>query len=214
MKSLQLQSRFLLPLVFMLIVLLISAGAAKAGDILIPINFPDFLVGTPSGPVPELGHAGILLIRGSDGLTKYYEYGRYDPPQNLGLVRVGSIPNVQMQANGKPTDESLKKVLKAISEKSGGKSNIAAAFIPADAKFVAVNQFAENRFKQNSDPERKRYNILTNNCMHFVKDALSAANLTLPSMVDPRPNSYIGELRDSFMDLDYDFKNNTLKFGT
>ena len=45
----------------------------------------------PKTRLEDLGHAGVMLIRGRDGMTKYYEYGRYDPA-NLGRVRRVAIP--------------------------------------------------------------------------------------------------------------------------
>jgi len=75
-------------------------------DLLSPIVFPDYriTVQTPAtrikvpdylpyvdilpneirvphteNKISDLGHAGVLLINGKTGVTKYYEYGRYDP---------------------------------------------------------------------------------------------------------------------------------------
>ena len=39
--------------------------------------FPDF-IRVPVTKLPDLGHAGVLFIKGRSGTTKYYEYGRYD----------------------------------------------------------------------------------------------------------------------------------------
>jgi len=36
-----------------------------------------------------------------------------------------------------------------------------------------------------------------------MKDVLIAAGLEVPYLLDPRPNSYIEELRDDYPDLDY-----------
>ncbi|MBF4269714.1 hypothetical protein EAY71_22905, partial [Vibrio anguillarum] len=98
-------------------------------DFLIPIVFPDYeilvaseqtfdLFGlditTPKVKAPYLGHAGVILINGETGVTRYYEYGRYpnrasDIPGN---VRKVSIPNVKL-INGLITESSLKKTLKS-----------------------------------------------------------------------------------------------------
>lgn len=75
-------------------------------DLAIPIVFPDYLISVdtpainvqvpnglpwfdvlpdririPSGrkKLPYLGHAGILFANGQSGVTRYFEYGRYDP---------------------------------------------------------------------------------------------------------------------------------------
>ncbi|MBF4238115.1 hypothetical protein EAY82_26800, partial [Vibrio anguillarum] len=93
-------------------------------DFLIPIVFPDYeilvaseqtfdLFGlditTPKVKAPYLGHAGVILINGETGVTRYYEYGRYpnrasDIPGN---VRKVSIPNVKL-ITGLITERSLK----------------------------------------------------------------------------------------------------------
>jgi hypothetical protein len=64
-----------------------------------------------------LGHAGVFFINGRSGLTKYYEYGRYDK-KGLGLVRKRSIPNVSVQ-DGQIVSESLRKPLHEISIRAG-----------------------------------------------------------------------------------------------
>ncbi len=75
-------------------------------DLLIPIVFPDYIITVETRPITvkipdylpyidilpnevrvphtknklsDLGHAGVLFINGKTGVTKYYEYGRYDP---------------------------------------------------------------------------------------------------------------------------------------
>ncbi|MEW5755644.1 MAG: hypothetical protein AB1810_05015 [Pseudomonadota bacterium] len=70
-------------------------------------------------------------------------------------------------------------------------------------KFDAMLKHAELRKSQNSNPKRKPYDLLTNSCIHFVKEITEKAGIATPWMADPRPNSYIGEFRDDFADLDY-----------
>ncbi|WP_274052892.1 hypothetical protein [Thalassomonas haliotis] len=85
-------------------------------DIVIPIVFPDYrilvnlskqevdlipYVAFDNFTIPDykdrfsnLGHAGVLFINGNNGVTKYFEYGRYDPPDFLGLVRkIKNLPD-------------------------------------------------------------------------------------------------------------------------
>jgi len=50
-------------------------------DLLPWINFDNFTLPTFSQRISNLGHAGILIVNGTSGLTKYYEYGRYDYPE-------------------------------------------------------------------------------------------------------------------------------------
>ena len=60
--------------------------------------------------IPFTGYAGVLLIDNKTGLTKYYEYGRYDK-EGKGLVRTVTISNVVIGKDGKPTIQSLNKVI-------------------------------------------------------------------------------------------------------
>lgn len=70
-------------------------------DVAIPIVFPDYRISVNQAQTKVdlikgaswdnltlpgykarwkgLGHAGVCFINGKNGLTKYYEYGRYDP---------------------------------------------------------------------------------------------------------------------------------------
>jgi hypothetical protein len=203
-------------------------------DTVIPVAFPDYLiaVATPkvivdllpwftfddvtihatNQRVPELGHAGVLFFD-ANGLTKYYEYGRYDPPKNLGLVRRLPIPDLTL-VNGRPTDQSLGAVLLAIARKAGQGGRIQGVYIEVPGKFAAMSKYAQLRQKQNSNPKRAPYSLWTNSCVHFVKSVVKAAGVATPWMLDPRPNSYIGEFRSDFPDLDYDARSRALVRGT
>lgn len=196
-------------------------------DIVIPIVFPDYLiaVNTPKkrvkipdlipgfdilpddveipetkNKVPELGHAGVLFINGLSGTTKYYEYGRYGG--GIGVVRKLPIRDVKIQSNH-PTKASLSYTLSQISSKSGQNGRIAGAYIQVPNKYKAMLKYASKRHSENSNPQRKPYDLFSNSCNHFMKGVLEAADVSLPYLLDPRPNSYIEEIRDDFSDLDY-----------
>ena len=192
-------------------------------DIVIPIVFPDYQIGieTPAYEVDvfpftdfdnfkipsmkervsNLGHAGILFIDGSTGTTKYYEYGRYDPA-NKGLVRRVPIKNAKIK-DGKIDILSLKGPLEQITRVAGKGGRIKGVYIEVENEYQNMLQYAESRKAQNAFPKREPYNILTNSCIHFVKALTKIAGINNPWMIDPRPNSYIGEFRDDFADLDY-----------
>lgn len=199
-------------------------------DIVIPIAFPDYKVAVEiqkskvdvfpwatfddfnipayKDRISNLGHTGILFINGKTGTTKYYEYGRYDPPKNLGLVvKARNLPDAVVK-NGKIELLSLKKPLSFISEISGQSGRIQGVYIEVENKYDAMLGHAELRKSQNTFPNRKPYNLMTNSCIHFVKEITVRAGIATPWMVDPRPNSYMGEFRDDFPDLDY--KNDVL----
>ena len=165
----------------------------------VAIVFPDYKISTGFGKVSGLGHAGVLLIDNKSGLTKYYEYGRYDKA-NLGIVRQRTVPNVVME-NGKPTTDSLKATLDSISKQSGQGGVISGAYIKND-NFTEMNDFAKNQMSLNSDPNRTPYDLTNNQCGTFMQDVLEAGGVDTPWMIDPRPNSYIEELRDDFEKID------------
>jgi len=178
------------------------------------IVFPDYKIQVGKKKLSNLGHAGVLLIDNKTGLTKYYEYGRYDK-EGKGLVRKVTVSDVEIGPDGKPTDKSLNKVLGQISKKSGHGGRIEGAYVKSN-DFDAMNDFAQKLLSQNSDPDRKPYSITSNNCGTFGCDVLNqdpdvAANS--PSIFDPRPNSIIEEYQDVFDKVSYDPETGTTKYS-
>jgi RHS repeat-associated protein len=171
------------------------------------VVFPDYKISTPVGKVGNLGHAGVLLIDNKTGMTKYYEYGRYDS-EGIGLVRNVSVSNVKIGKDGKPTEKSLQKVLAQISKKSGQKGRIEGAYIESD-NFEAMNNYAKEKMAENSDPNRDPYSLTSNNCGTFGCDVVNQdpnVAKNSPSVVDPRPNSIIGEYQGEFGKVQYNPK--------
>ena len=193
-------------------------------DVIVPIVFPDYKISVDvpamefdlipwfdfdnistkmsREKVSNLGHAGILIINGKTGQTKYYEYGRYDYPELRGAVRRLPIPNAKK--NGNSIDlSSLIPVLHKISDRAGKGSIIKGVYLEAEGAFSKLNNRALAIKSQNKMPNRQPYSITSNSCIHFVKNLVQFAGKNTPWMVDPRPNSYIGEFRDDYPDLDY-----------
>lgn len=134
------------------------------------IVFPEYLINISGHNLPYLGHAGVLLIDNKTGLTKYYEYGRYDK-ENKGIVRNPKIPNVKIGEDGNPTTESLNAVLEVISNKSGRNGKISGAYIKSD-EFSSMNDYAQKEMKENSNPDRKEYSPINKNCATFATDVI------------------------------------------
>lgn len=206
-------------------------------DLLIPIVFPDYLitVETPNitvqipdylpyidilpsevrvphtkNKLSDLGHAGVLFINGKSGVTKYYEYGRYDPRKIGWVKKILNLPDVKIDSKGALVENSLKNVLQVISRKAGKNGRISAAFIEVENKYEAMLKYATIRMALNNDPNRERYDIATYSCVHFIKGVMEAAGLDTPWMLDPRPNSYIKEIQDDFPILEYRPSNKVL----
>lgn len=176
----------------------------------IVIVFPDYKIQTPVGKISGLGHAGVLLIDNKTGLTKYYEYGRYDK-EGKGIVRTFAVSNVKIDKSGKPTLESLNKVMKQISDKAGHGGRIEGAYIESD-KFKEMNDYAQSKMKENNNPNREKYSLMNNNCGTFANDVVKQdeeVKKEAPTIIDPRPNSMIEEYKDKFQDVKYDPKKNT-----
>lgn len=168
------------------------------------IVFPDYKIATPIGKLGSLGHAGVLLIDNKTGVTKYYEYGRYDS-EGKGLTRTVSVSNVKIGKDGKPTPESLNTVLAQISKKSGQGTRIEGAYVESD-NFEGMKAYADSKIKENSDANRKTYSLSSNNCGTFACDVLSqdsSVSNKAPSITDPRPNSIIDEYQGTFKKVEY-----------
>lgn len=181
-------------------------------DILIPIVFPDYKIAAVGTTWSNLGHAGLLIILGSTGSTRYFEYGRYDKA-SLGLVKKRMVPDAK-SVGGKVTDASLVPVLAVVAEEAGHGTRIAGAYILIAGGFQKALTYAQDRLAENTKTDREPYRLIMNNCADFMKGGIKASGLKPPIMIDPRPNSYIAELRDVYQTLDYDPKTKALVIGS
>lgn len=62
-------------------------------------------------------------------------------------------------------------------------------------KDIVIPNIVQIRKSQNAFPNRKPYDVITNNCIYFVKQVAEQAGVETPWMIDPRPNSYSGVLK-------------------
>lgn len=65
----------------------------------------------------------------------------------------------------------------------------------------------------NNNPNRKEYNLLTNNCGTFVAEVLKQDILVkenAPIIIDPRPNSMVKEYQKRFKSMHYNPDERTL----
>jgi RHS repeat-associated protein len=145
----------------------------------IPVVFPDYKITIGPVKVPGLGHAGVLLINNKNGQTKYYEYGRYDKA-GKGIVRNLPVSNVTMGKDGKPTSESLQKVLGQISDKAGHGGAVEGAYVKND-NFNAMQSYAEGRMAKNTDSSRDSYSITSNNCATFATGVVNSGDSSFKS---------------------------------
>lgn len=172
-------------------------------------NFDNFSIKKKKYKVENLGHAGVLIINGKSGLSKYYEYGRYDLPKYLGVVASRPIPDTKVDFEGVIVS-SILPILRKISMASGQGGRIIGVYLEAESVFSKLEKAINVRKFQNINDNRKPYDLISNSCIHFVKWVVEVAGLHTPWMIDPRPNSYIGEFRDDYPSLDYNAKTNKL----
>jgi hypothetical protein len=172
--------------------------------------------------VGDLGHAGILIVEGKTGLARYYDYGRYSTKDvgllagatstPAGLVRRPKMPDVRMKGND-PDMASLKVTLAEVAKVGGHGSRIAGAYVRGVGLFAKADKYASGRHIENSSKLREEYSlnpVSPNTCGSFMAETMRAADLSVPMLVDPRPNSYADEIRSVHPDLDYDPKSKTL----
>lgn len=195
-------------------------------DFLIPIVFPEYeiqvdsetievfgyKVSTPSGKVPYLGHAGVILINGDTGLTRYYEFGRYPNPDSDIPGNVRKVPaNDVVIKNGLITETSFKVMLRKVSKISGQKGAISGVVLRGSF-FKKADDWLKLKLKQNNNTDKEKYDLYTHNCMTFVIDLADYLGLETswrPSVVVP--TVYIEQFQLTKPDLEYDYKQNLLE---
>ncbi|MEJ0105420.1 MAG: hypothetical protein WDO19_23940 [Bacteroidota bacterium] len=183
------------------------------GQDAILIAYPDYKIATPVGKIGGLGHAGVLLIDNKMGTTKYYEYGRYDK-EGKGKVRLVTVSNVEIGKDGKPTVESLNKVLGQLSKKAGHKGRIRGAYIVSD-QYNAMKSYADGKLAENKDPDRKEYGLNSNNCGTFARDVIAQdADVDNPSIWNPTPKNIVDEyIEEGNAEVNYNPKKNSTTIG-
>lgn len=184
-------------------------------DFVIPVVFPDYKIHVEvlgfSHKFSDLGHAGVLIVNGKTGVTKYGEYGRYEGAGPPGIVRLKPVPNVTIKG-GAITELSLKKTLRKMSASYGQSSNVSGVVLRGGA-FADAEKWLQNKEKENLDMERRSYDLRDHNCMKFVVDLVESLNLNAPkrSYFAVVPKDYMEEFKAAQPDLDYIFSTDTLE---
>ncbi len=132
------------------------------------VIFPDYIIQVGNKKVGGLGHAGSLIINPTTGDAYYVEYGRYDK-ESKGITRNlpqgHKVGTVTFGEDGLPTEESLSKVFKVISEQAGHGGRIEAAEVPInEEEFKKMKEYQETMLGEKDDPNRKNYDLLGYNC--------------------------------------------------
>jgi hypothetical protein len=186
------------------------AVKTKGVDVVIPIVFPDILIRMPSPltiALPFIGHAGVLFIKGANGRTEYYDYGRYQG--DTGIVRWKPIADVRYGPDGHPTQDTLQKAVREVAKANGTKTAWG-TYMLAPEKFNNMLAIAKHRDAQDKDPKRKPYHPFKFNCLHFAMQVVEAAGIPSPRVplddvnVWALPKPYMQDLLlPKFPDLKY-----------
>lgn len=197
-------------------------------DFIIPIVFPDYKVQyfdgyedqvlgikirIPAQKISDLGHAGVLIINGKSGLTKYYEYGRYPGPGPAGIVQPGrNIPDAVLK-DGMITESSLKKTLRHIAKWHGKEGSTSAAILRGNV-FDKALAWLHAKEAENTNSKRQEYDLGNHNCMTFVADLVEHLGLKSPfrSRVVV-PSTYIEKFQLSNPDIEYFYSIDTLNIS-
>ncbi|MDI9237966.1 RHS repeat-associated core domain-containing protein [Lysobacter sp. LF1] len=166
----------------------------------IPVVFPDYKITVGPLKVSGLGHAGVLVINNKTGHTRYYEYGRYDK-DGKGVVRTFRISNVTMGKDGRPTQQSLQRVLRQISDRAGHGGAIQGAYVRNDND-AAMRGYAEGRMARNSDSKRESYSLTSNNCATFATGVVHAGDSSFNSSASI-PTSAVDDWQDGHDEITY-----------
>jgi hypothetical protein len=122
----------------------------------IKINYDWYPISTPLGKVP-LGHGAVIAVNPDNGTTKYFEYGRYD--SDFGQVKQHPVPNLVLDEDGNPTEQSLKNLCDFISHHYGHDTHVTGDCYP-DADYRQIIDFALHRMH---DKTRKPYSLVGRN---------------------------------------------------
>ena len=150
------------------------------------VTYPDYPVDKDPfyGYTTLVGHAGVLLIK-FNGLTKYYEFGRYDPAMK-GTVRNITVDNAVIASDGRATPESLKNILSVLSTKSGNKTRIRAAY------FINVDF---DKMLAQATATQPQYQVSGFNCGNYAESVILQGNprIDKPLIINPLPNNIVDE---------------------
>lgn len=153
------------------------------------ITYPEYQAKNEKGSKFPTGHAGVLFVDNT-GVTKFREYGRYaNRGKQDGIIgRVNdpvAVPNVKME-NGKPSVQSLQRVLAKLSHHQYGPKGGKVAAMPYSVKDVRKGlDYADSLYNERLNPDRakkgNKYEILSNNCSTFANECINRSGGDAPS---------------------------------
>ena len=157
--------------------------SGDARDFAIPLVWPRQKITVPEAyrfhdVVPEhvsiFGHAGIVIVKGETGFTRYFEYGRFGG--SSGKIRPITIPNVKFVDRaifGKAIEKgSLENLLSKLPHERGA---IMGTVLKASKNgFEDALTFIEDE----GNGFRRNYKLANKNCYHFTQSVSNAMGTT------------------------------------
>ncbi|MEH6578926.1 MAG: hypothetical protein V7731_17830 [Amphritea sp.] len=185
----------------------------ESGDYIIPIVYPDYQVAIPPeyqsflgiqvfDKKEQFGHAGVLIINGKSGLSKYYEYGRYEQYGSRGGVNKISIPDAIIE-NGRILESSLVKIMATLSRGAGQGGRIEAVVFIGEY-FNKADAWLTDKSGPYRSPSRESYDVTSFNCMEFSLDLLRHLDIeTHWTGLIVEPQDEMEELQGDYRDIRY-----------
>ncbi|QFT33325.1 hypothetical protein FIV00_22735 [Labrenzia sp. THAF82] len=142
-------------------------------DYAIPIVWTNYPIATPSGPaVGGLGHAGVVIVQGSTGNTRYFEFGRYgrDEKDNpIGKVQSHGVSDLRI-VDGKIDGTSFQNMVSRLNEVAGKGTPATGTILPLDeGGYQRALEFA-TRALRDADGTLGPYSWeFDNHCYSFAK---------------------------------------------
>lgn len=123
--------------------------------------------------VTGLGHAGVVIINGETGRTRYFEYGRYGGP--YGRVRERTVADVTLEDYCNPSSASLEALARDVTRTNGGPYGFEAAYIKLpDGSYEQMEQFITQRVSAVQARTAAAYDINSNHCFTFAVEVAAA----------------------------------------
>lgn len=162
------------------------------------VTFPNYLVSTPMGKF-AWGHSGVLTINNETGAARYSEYGRYDS-EGKGIVRSYTPDTkIQINADGTVNRDSVAAALGEIAGKSGQNGPATGAYVATTKEQQEkIAAYTNARESENSNANRKAYDLTNNSCNDYPRDAISAGGVDVPAKSSSKPREEIENLRNRF----------------
>ena len=145
-------------------------------DFAIPLVWPQYPITKGEQQFVGVGHAGVIIVNGSTGHTRYFEYGRYaevSPGVHIGQVRSQPVANLSI-VDGQIDGASLKNMLQGISRTAGKNTLVQGTILELDAGgYQDALNFA-NSAMNDEVGVLGEYSLNDNHCYTFAKQVAEA----------------------------------------